>query len=366
METDVDKKQQTTSNNDTQNNTEYASNEPHSISSHQSEHTASAEAQITAKNTLESISNDTTSKSSPKQHQVHEDNAKNVYPASHQSYGPTHFTTQLHPYNTLQNAPYPQMPQPYVNVPPNQNQSSVYPTYNFGTLPPHLNQLYNYNPQHFRFQNDQLRTNTVHVDNDQLQDIEDDRQSIFDDIGDNIRLATSQSVRHLKTIANAFEEAAPRVTRLVNSVTSNYINQKTKNSRNNMRTPRGRNSGYNANRIHDDLNNIDEIAAAVINDASNIYKTVQQTNKSVKTLNDIWYKTMFGLITCVGFCFVLFLVPIILSLIWMALGFELTTEPTKYRNVVWWFFTIWITFILCFVLCLIVLNQKMRVANIQR
>ena len=101
-----------------------------------------------------------------------------------------------------------------------------------------------------------------------------------------------------------------------------------------------------------------ESAFDYMRDIGHILNTIQQTNESMNLLQKMWFKTVFGLIIAIGIFCILTIIPVVLSFIWLALGFELV-DKTHYFYTVFWFFAIWIVLSFC-VCCLmaIIYSQK--------
>ncbi len=76
-------------------------------------------------------------------------------------------------------------------------------------------------------------------------------------------------------------------------------------------------------------------------DLHNVLHTIQQTNESMKLLHNMWFKTILSVMFAIAIFCVLAIIPVILSFIWLALGFEFA-DKNHYFYTVFWFFAIWI------------------------
>lgn len=77
-----------------------------------------------------------------------------------------------------------------------------------------------------------------------------------------------------------------------------------------------------------------------------VYRTMQDASHSIQVVQRMWFQTLFGVTVLVSLCTVLMFVPCTLSLVWMAMGWNNTTEG-HYFWTVFSFFAIWIVLSLC-------------------
>ena len=92
---------------------------------------------------------------------------------------------------------------------------------------------------------------------------------------------------------------------------------------------------------------------------NNIIRSIKQTNESVGLVNKIWKKSVMGLVICMAFICIFVLIPEVLSLIWLALGFELV-DKGHYIYTVVFFFVTWglLSCCVCIVVLIVHCRQK--------